>query len=192
MTKSAVLAGAASVLSSLAFVLCTLALNAGSEDKTSDWISAFGTAFGAALTGGALLIAAFTYKHQVDERNRVEAERRRKEWDERSAEARGVTISFEEQSAKGQMECVVHNGGDVPVDTVMLVFDYMEARNSVWEVRSVGPLGPKTDSNPVTVPAPTTADSYCSFRDTKDMTWRLYFDGRLEEQVPDKTSPFAP
>jgi hypothetical protein len=85
LKKPSTLAGGAFVLCSAAFVLCTLALNAGSEDKTSDWISAFGTVFGAVITGGALLVAALTFRKQVADRHqeledkRQEGERKRRE-----------------------------------------------------------------------------------------------------------------
>ncbi|MDF9749175.1 hypothetical protein [Arthrobacter sp. ES3-54] len=191
------------LLSILAIVINGTSLLQGPMSETApnaaDWMSAISTFWGAVAggigaigTAGALLIAAFTYKHQVDERNRVEAERRRKEWDQRSAEARNVAISFDDKSTKGQMECVVHNRGDVPLDSVLLVFDYTEGKNSIWEVRSVGPLGPKTDSKPLKIPSPATANSHCTFRDTKARTWNLYFDGRLEEQAPDTKGPFSP
>jgi hypothetical protein len=175
-----VLAFSAIVLSSLAFVLCTLALNAGSEDKTSDWISAFGTAFGAALTGGALLVAAFTYKHQVDEKNRAEADKRQRAQDERSEHARAIKLNKTPNNEyHDTWDYVVRNDSDIPVDGVdLLAFDAVTAEATLHQIGTVKAKGQVTKAAHL----PDLSTSYLRFQDKDGRNWRRYLDGRLEEQ----------
>lgn len=58
-----------------ALVIWIVNLGPHGEPKPSvtDWISAVGTAVGAVLTGGALLIAAFTFDRQAKDQHRAQA-----------------------------------------------------------------------------------------------------------------------
>lgn len=174
LIKPSVWAGGAFILGGVAFVLCTLALNAGSEDKTSDWISAFGTAFGAAVTAGALLVAAFTYKHQVDERIRVAQ-------DERSRHARLIKLNNTASNEfHDQWDYVVRNDSDIPVDGVdLLVFDAASGGPTLHQIGTVN--GKDQATKAVYLPDMTT--SYLRFQDKDGRNWRRYFDNRLEERV---------
>lgn len=107
LIKPTVLATGAMIAGSFAIVLCTLALNAGSEDKTSDWISAFGTAFGAALTGGAFLVAALTYSRQVADKRRELEEKRR--------EQAGKVIVRVERQLDGKTLVDLKNSTNLPI-----------------------------------------------------------------------------
>jgi hypothetical protein len=176
------LAGGAFVLCSVAFVLCTLALNAGSEDKTSDWISAFGTAFGAALTGGALLIAAVTYKHQVDERNREADDRRRQELDERKTHAIAVKLGKVERPGYNEWACGVRNDGSLAIDGVGIVAVDAEGVETLRHQVGIVPPAGSSERYPVSTAA--TNASYVTFQDANGRTWKRYFDNRLEEQSP--------
>ncbi|MDQ0672974.1 hypothetical protein QFZ36_000535 [Pseudarthrobacter siccitolerans] len=191
LMKPTVLAVGAMIAGSVAIVLCTLALNAGSEDKTSDWISAFGTAFGAALTGGAVLFAAFTYQHQVDEKNRVQADERQRALDERSEHARAIKLNNTPSNEyHDTWDYVVRNDSDIPVDGVdILSFDRMAGEATLHQI---GTVNPTEQSRPKAVYLPDMTASYLRFQDKNGRNWRKYFDGRLEEQVTTQVASDTP
>lgn len=171
-----ILAIAAIVLGTAAIVLWVMNLGPHGDPKPSvtDWIGAVGTAFGAALTGGALLIAAFTYQHQVDEKNRQAL-------DARSAQARKVTLTHSPRAGWHELEVSLRNDSDLPIREVNVVS--VNADSVETKRHQPGTIDPKKASRDV-VPLPATGHSYASFKDSDDRNWKLYFDGRLEEQVP--------
>lgn len=181
--KPVVLAVIGIVLGCVALVLCTLALNTGSEDKTSDWISAFGTLFGAALTGGALLIAAFTYKHQVDERNRAAEEGRRLALRKRSEQARAIKLIAESRAGwTDQWDCTVRNDSPVAIDAAGLLITESAGGEPTWH--RMGAIKASGGQKHQTIELQDFSESYLTFLDADGILWRRYFDGRLEEQEP--------
>jgi len=173
LTKSSVLAPGAIVLSGVAFVLCTLALNSGSEDKTSDWISAFATAFGAALTGGALLVAALTYRHQVDEKIRL-AE------DNRKAQARAVSVSLKKTPGNEKMlQLRVANNSTLPINSVFLVLVDKQRKESYQEPYHLMVPGSEEGFDR---PASVVGAAFANFIDADGRRWRSWFNGDLEER----------
>lgn len=181
LIKPSVLACGAIVLFCAAFVLCTLALNAGSEDKTSDWLSAFGTVFGAGLTGGALLIAAMTYKHQVDEKTRAAADARQAKLDARRAPAKAVQVRKVEDGW-GHYACFVRNNGERSIDALFLVAANAEGVETIRH--TLGSVAPGAETPGHAIAMSSTDDSYIEFQDSDGIAWKKYFDNRLEERVP--------
>lgn len=114
LIRPVVLAASGIGLGCVAIVVSTLALNAGSEDKTSDWISAFGTLYGAALTGGALLVAALSYRKQV-------ADRHQELVDRHEAQAIAITVGYElHPDFTNKFIYFVHNGSNAGIYNVRL------------------------------------------------------------------------
>lgn len=186
LTRPVVLACVAVILGSLAFVLCTLALNTGSEDKTSDWISAFGTVFGAALTGGALMVAAFTYKHQIDERARVAEDRRQQELEKRSEQAKSVTVSITEKPHDNKtLEIRVINGSTKTIKSVFLVL--VDKRRGEPFQQPYYTLAPGAREG-FDRPASIVGGAYATFIDADGRRWRSWFNGDLEERIPSTTA----
>ncbi|MFE4080332.1 hypothetical protein [Paenarthrobacter sp. YIM B13468] len=173
LIRPSALACAAIFLFGAAFILCTLALNSGSEDKTSDWISAFGTAFGAALTGGALLVAAFTYRHQVDERIRIAA-------DNRKAQARAVSVSIRKKPGYDKMlQIQVLNNSNLSINSVFLILLDKKRRECHQETYHLMVPGSEEgfDRDERIVGA-----AYANFIDADGRRWRSWFNGDLEER----------
>lgn len=174
LIEPVVLATAAIVLASMAFVLCTLALNAGSEDKTSDWISAFGTAFGAALTGGALLIAALTYSRQVADKHRQQAE-------QHQAQAAAVLLILHKGTMlDGKSAAIVTNRSTLPVYKMELFCRDPEGRVLEDGRPYVSPVFVNEFPAYFDEGVPL-YDAYVDFTDQATNRWRRWSDGRLEE-----------
>lgn len=151
--------------------------------NAAEWLSAISTfwgavaaAIGAVMTGGALLVAAFTYRHQVEQKSREVEDKRR-------AQARTVRISVSRHATPGgkdQLACDLKNFGILPVSGLNVVAvdaEGQEVRRHLVEL-----LLPEIAIRR-TVPLSATASSYVSFRDTEGLSWKLYFDDRLEEQL---------
>lgn len=165
LIRPTVLAFGAIVLSSLAFVLCTLTLNAGSEDKTSDWISAFGTAFGAALTGGALLIAAFTFRRQVEDQHR--------------AQAAGVSVRvMAPVNEPYKRDILVRNDSLLPISEVRLV---AVGKSETPKNNAPRVLAPRGDIPWELATTYASSGAYVEFLDAAGTRWRRDSDGSLQE-----------
>ncbi|MDQ0078229.1 hypothetical protein [Arthrobacter oryzae] len=156
--------------------------------NAAEWLSAISTfwgaiatAIGAIVTAGAVLIAALTYKHQVDEKNREAEDRRQQAADERSAQARTVKMTKNPGPGSAEMEVILHNFSDGHLEAVNVVsvnVEHEETKRHLLETMNPG------KERRLAFPLPATGNSYASFIDAKGLTWKLYFDGRLEEQVP--------
>ncbi|MDQ0078230.1 hypothetical protein [Arthrobacter oryzae] len=163
-----------------AIILQTLNWNAGSEDKTSDWISAFGTAGGAVITGGAALIAALTYQHQVEEKIRAAANKRRADFDARRAQAKSVTVSIiEKPDAPKTMQIRVANGSSQAINSVFLVLVDKQRKEPFQKPYYLIPPGTEQgfDRDERIVGA-----AYANFTDANGVRWRSWFNGDLEER----------
>jgi uncharacterized glyoxalase superfamily protein PhnB len=116
----------------------------------------------------------------VDEKSREAEDRRQQAADERSAQARTVKMSKSPRSTD-EMDVILHNFSDGHLEAVNVVsvnVERQETKRHVLETMSPGA------ERRVTLPLPATGDSYVSFIDAKGLSWKLYLDGRLEEQAP--------
>jgi len=159
------------------------------QEGPAAWLSAWSTfwgamatAIGAIVTAAAVFIAALTYKHQVDEKNREAADRRQKAQDKRRAQARAVKLAVSPRAGWNEFDCDMRNFSDLPVSALNVVS--VNAAGDETKRHIVGVLIPDKPIR-VTVPAPAVpSTSYASFIDAEGLSWKLYFDDRLEEQVP--------
>ncbi|MCP9000358.1 hypothetical protein NFC73_11555 [Pseudarthrobacter sp. RMG13] len=156
--------------------------------NAAEWLSAISTfwgaiatAVGAIVTAGAVLIAALTYKHQVDEKNREAEDRRQQDKEKRRAQARAVRLAVSPRDGD-RFDCDLNNYGDLPVSVVNVVS--VNAAGEETARRDVGLLIRNVPRRAMVPDHAVPSTSYVSFRDTEGLSWKLYFDDRLEEQVP--------
>ncbi|MGP4032824.1 hypothetical protein [Pseudarthrobacter sp. 1C304] len=153
--------------------------------KLTDWISAIGTAVGAVLTAGALLIAAFTYRHQVDEKNRQAEDRRRqaeenKRAEDKAARAQAVQVSLVTADSKQHTNYVVLeliNSSSSPIKNVLLMcFDHkgQQMGQALQQVIAGG------QSLHLERPRRVVDKAWARFQDAENRTWKVYVNGDLE------------
>lgn len=157
--------------------------------NAAEWLSAISTfwgaiatAIGAIVTAGAVLIAALTYKHQVDEKNREADDRRQQEFDERRTHAIAVKLVRVEHRGYDEWACRVRNDGSLAIDGVDIVA--VNTKGAETLRHQVGIVAPAGLSESYPVPTAATNASFVTFQDANGRTWKRYFDNRLKEQAP--------
>lgn len=158
------------------------------------WLSAWSTFWSAIASGlaaigtaGALLIAAFSYKHQVDENNR-QAEERRQQASEirRDAEnqrrAQAMRVSILTPPSKVHSDTLVlqvHNGSTMPIRNVLLMcFNYSGKESGQWfqQVIAGGMTHDMFEQKRRVVDR-----VWASFEDASGQKWKVHINGDLEE-----------
>ncbi|WP_314214925.1 hypothetical protein [Pseudarthrobacter equi] len=158
------------------------------------WLSAWSTFWGAVAggigaigTAGALLIAAFSYKHQVDEKIR-QAEERRQQAEEvlrdanekRREQARQVSIlTAASQVHSNHILLQVHNGSALPIKNVLLIcINHLgkESGQKFQQVIAGGMTHEMLEQNRRLVDK-----VWASFEDASGQKWKVHVNGDLEE-----------
>jgi hypothetical protein len=164
--------------------------------NAAEWLSAIPTFWGAVAggigaigTAGALLIAAFSYRHQVEARNREAEDRRQEAADKRREKARAVRVAVsdrDDEPGAFSYYCDLKNFGELPVTDVQIVG--IDSAGEEVGRRLLKLLIPEKPERTILRGGPVDpSKSFVSFRDTEGLSWKLYFDDRLEEQVPTET-----
>lgn len=163
------------------------------EANAAEWLSAISTFWGAIASGlaaigtaGALLIAAFGYKHQVEEKERQEAERRKHAKDKKDAEAKALRSRARQVSIlpkKGErfvsnVLLEVHNGTSSPIRNVM--FLCLDSKGTVTG-QTFSMALPAGQSLPLEKPRKDIDRAWVRFQDVDDKTWKIHLNGHLEE-----------
>lgn len=155
-------------------------------ERNLDVWGAVAGGLGAIGTAGALLVAAFSFRHQVEARNREAEDRRQQAADKRREKARAVRAAVSERDDEPgafSYYCDLKNFGDLPVTDVQVVS--IDSAGEEVARRLVGLLIPARPERVIMRGGPVDpSKSFVSFRDTERISWKLYFDDRLEEQVP--------
>lgn len=189
-----VLASAAIIVGIIAVVVSISSLMQGPTSaeppNAAEWLSALSTfwgavatAIGAVMTGGALLVAAFTYKHQVDEKNRAAHDRRLQELSKRSEQARAVKLIAKSRPGwPNQWKVTVRNDSRLPIDgTRLRIVASWGVRPTTYELGAMAANGGEINQ---TLEFDNLNDSFLFFMDSNGIAWRRYFVGELVEQLP--------
>lgn len=147
--------------------------------NAADWVSAVGTLLGAVLTGGALLIAGFSYKHQVEDKSREAQDRRDQESKARRAQAAGVSVlTSPSPTQTNSVVMKAYNGSALPISNVLLTCVDRRGQVMGQEMRQVVAAG---DSAELERPAKVVDRVVARFTDAEGRVWRSYVNGELEE-----------
>jgi len=152
---------------------------ANQAPNAAEWLSAIstfwgaiGTAFGALLTGGAVIYAARTYEKQREDRHAELLERRR-------AQASAVTLSITNNN--GSQWCKVRNDSALPIFAMNVVEEDASLTDPVRHY-----LQPILSSNrpfeQVLNDASVEELTFVEFKDAAGVEWKRYGDGRLIEE----------
>lgn len=157
----------------------------GPDTSTAaDWVSAVATTIGAALTAGALLIAASTYKHQVEEKISAAQDRRERESRERKRQAASVTVTIRPKVKEEATHLIaVRNDSDFPIRTVYLAA--VDANRKAVEQDVFPSIAPGTQEG-FSVPGYLVHNAWANFTDANGVRWRCWFNGDLEERMTGK------
>jgi F0F1-type ATP synthase membrane subunit c/vacuolar-type H+-ATPase subunit K len=158
------------------------------------WLSAWSTFWSAIAgglaaigTAGALLIAAFSYKHQVDEKNRQAEERRRQAREIRRDEenmrrAQAMQVSILTPASQVHINHVVlqvHNGSTMPIRNVLLRCFNHSGQDSGQKFQQVIAGGMTHDMFEQNRRVLDTV--WASFEDASGQKWKVHVNGELEE-----------
>jgi hypothetical protein len=154
--------------------------------NAAEWLSAVATfwgavatAFGAILTAGALLVAAFTYLHQVDEKNRAAQDRRDKDSKERRAQAASVSVLTAPSETKtDSIVMTAYNGSPLPIRNVLLTCVDRRGQVMGQEMKQVVPAGGSAE---LERPERVIDKVVARFTDAEGRVWRSYVNGEFEE-----------
>jgi hypothetical protein len=141
------------------------------NSSAADWLGAVGTVVGAFLTGGALLVAALSYRKQV-------ADRHQELVDQHRAQAIAVTVGYEKHpDFNNKFIYFVHNGSNAGIYNVRLfaVNDKEEPSNAA----DVVPPGKRLDFDMPYLRYTAAAE----FEDSAGVSWLRDSRGLLEEQA---------
>jgi hypothetical protein len=168
------------IAGALGFVISLAVLFPHSDPQPSvtDWMSAFGTVAGAALTGGALLLAALTYRKQVEDQHQDALERYR-------AQAAAVTVEITDSQSKSNfVDIALRNGSSLPIfGAVLICVD--KKRNDIGQ-KFFNTLA-AGQSDGLERSAKIVGAAYAVFTDQSGARWKRWFNGDLEE-LPSKVS----
>jgi hypothetical protein len=158
------------------------------------WLSAWSTFWGAIAggigaigTAGALLIAAFSYKHQVDEKARQARERRlladenRRAADERRR-AQATKVSILKSESKVHIDFYlfgIHNGSDLPIKNVLIrCFDHrgIDSGQNIEQVIAGG----MSKEMMLEKPRKVVDKVWATFDDALGQKWKVHINGDLE------------
>lgn len=164
-----IIAGATGITISLAILFP----HGDPQPSVTEWISALGTVAGAALTGGALLVAALTYRKQVADQHQEAKERHR-------AQAAAVTVEITASESKSNfVDIVLRNGSSLPIfGAVLVCLDKKrgELGQKFFDTHAAG----RTDG--FERPARLVGSAYAEFTDQSGAKWKRWFNGDLEER----------
>jgi hypothetical protein len=154
--------------------------------NAAEWLSAISTfwgavatAIGAALTGGALLFAAYTYRHQVEEKTRAAQDRRDNEAKARRAQAAGVSVLTEPSPTHtNSVVMKAYNGSDLPISNVMLTCVDKQGRVMGQELKQVVAAGAAAE---LERPSSVVDRVVARFTDAEGRVWRSYVNGEFKE-----------
>lgn len=175
----------------------SLALQGPSDDKppnAAEWLSAISTfwgavaaALGAAVTGGALLIAALTYQRQIRDKHAELEDKRREDEKKRREQAEAVTVRIG-ASTTGQIDVAedsverlwieIRNDGKLAIFGVALVLITKERREGHQELYSTILPG---ESEGWLNTASVVGGAYATFTDGAGTRWKRWHNGDLEE-----------
>lgn len=202
--RPAALGSAAIILGILAVIFSVSALlqgpTAAEPPNAAEWLSAISTfwgavaaALGAALTGGALLIAALTYQRQIRDRHAELEDKRREEEKKRREQAEAVTVTINPykpiavnmQRQRERLNILARNDGKLAVYGVTLVAidkDGKETKQRFFN--SILPDAPRGFLHE----ADSVGGAYTTFTDTAGARWKRWHNGELKE-IPEYPKP---
>jgi len=150
------------------------------------WLGGIGSVLSAVVTGGALLIAALTYRRQIRDRHEELLDKRRAAAKARREQAEAVTVIIEKnypgviflEGDRNTLWAGVRNVGKLPIFGVTFVLvdkARQEARQEYYSMMSPGDTkGLWTE--PVLIDG-----AYATFTDSAGVRWKRWHNGELVE-----------
>lgn len=168
----------------------------------AEWLSAISTfwgavaaALGAALTGGALLIAALTYQRQIRDRHAESEDKRRYEEKKRRQQAEAVTVNIEKylprrlnlaDDPEERLSVEIRNDSLLAIYGVALIVTQKGNKKDTAQqlYMSILPSEPKNFIHPERL----LGGAYAMFTDTAGVRWKRWHNGDLME-IPHYPKP---
>lgn len=175
------LSGVSIVISAAQLIQAAMTPNV-SHEWLSAWSTFWGavaTGLGAFLTGGALIVAALSYRHQVEERVRVSEQHRQAADDKKEASKRTRRRQARNVSMvrRGQL-LELRNGSRQPISNLQLLC--LDRNDQILMKQVVYALLPGQVFS-LDVRSSALEKAWAQFTDAAGVVWRMNLNGDLEE-----------